>query len=94
MDYWGLSYRQAWEYLIYQYPESSVDVQFETPPGEYNLAWFTASELKKLHFVDYLSCRYFVTNYRFHPVYSHTEKIFTIKVDGLEIMTIFTVSHE
>ncbi len=89
MDYWGLSYRYAWEYLIYELQEDPVIVQYETPPGLYNLAWFTEEELKKLTFTDYLSCKYFVTNYRFHPVYDYTEKVYSLTVDGLEIMTIF-----
>lgn len=93
MDYWGLSYRQAWDYLIYQFPVSPLYVQFETPPGEYNLAWFTKEELQKVHLTDYLSCQYFLTNYRFHPVYDYTEKIFSIHVDDLEIMTIFTTNQ-
>jgi len=90
MDYWGLSYRNAWEFLLYELNEPPpIPVQYETPPGLYNLAWFTDKELKKLQFTDYLSCKYFVTNYRFHPVYDYTDKIYSLTVDGLEIMTIF-----
>lgn len=90
MDYWGLSYRQAWEYFFRHLPADKVDVEWQNNPGEYNLYWFGAEQRRHIRHVNYLQCQYFLTNYRWYPEYEgYREKFYSLKVDGIEIMTIF-----
>jgi len=90
MDYWGLSYRQAWEYLFTHMPAGQVAVEWQNNAGEFNLLWFGERDLRNIRHVDYLTCEYFLTNYRWYPEYpNYTKKFYSLKVDGMEIMTIF-----
>lgn len=90
MDYWGLSYRKAWEYLLDIHQNESIDVEWQNNPGLFNLLWFNDDQISSINHSDYLSCEYFITNYRWYPTYdNYNDKIYSLMVDGMEIMTIF-----
>lgn len=92
MDYWGLSYKQAWRYLLGEQDEIArvKDVEWQNNPGLFNLVWFTQDELNSINHARYDDCHYFITNYRWYPEYtSFKEKYYSVIVDGMEIMTIY-----
>lgn len=91
MDYWGLSYREGWEYIAKTDHSDTIDIMWQTPAGMYSLDMLKPEDKKRLHPVNYLDCKYFVTHYRYYPTYppEYKDKYYSVVVDGLEILTVF-----
>jgi hypothetical protein len=89
LDYWGLSYRQAFDYLL-NHEAGTLKVEWQNSPGAFNYDLYDAEIRKRLIHVPYDSCEYFLTNHRFHTSYPEfQQKIDSIKVGAAEIMTIY-----
>jgi hypothetical protein len=64
-DYWGLSYRQALEYLLQYDSRDSIPVVATNFPGEFNSLILKPEQRNRLYFVEYTRAEYWLTNYRF-----------------------------
>ncbi|MBA3649444.1 MAG: glycosyltransferase family 39 protein [Chitinophagales bacterium] len=88
LDYWGLSYREALEYLVQHDKSREIKACWQNAPGYYNLSWLSPAERSRIHELPYDSCKYFLTNYRLHPdQYAHPGW-YTVKVNNLNILTV------
>jgi hypothetical protein len=100
LDYWGVSYRQALEYILANDSADTVALFAANRPGHANARILPASERKRLLYEDdSAKATYFVSNYRGHPrEYECGEEFFSIKVGGARIMVVCTPgprsSHE
>ncbi|HYV91114.1 MAG TPA: hypothetical protein VE978_05000 [Chitinophagales bacterium] len=88
LDYWGLSYRQALEYLVQNAKEESIKVCWHNSPGYYNLAWLPARERNRIHEVHFDSADYFLTNFRFYPEQYTDTAWHTVRVNNFTILAI------
>lgn len=92
LDYWGTSYKQAYEYLLANDASEEIKVAVENEPGHYNLNLLLAEQARRIHLTDTSEATYFITNYRWHPQ-NYTEfknkEWHAIKVEGNSINTIF-----
>jgi hypothetical protein len=92
MDYWGLSYKQALDYILATDPSPEIPIMIENSPGKsyirYMLHPDTASRFKIVNTIG--EANYFVTNFRGHPDdYDFPDKYFSINVRGSEIMVVY-----
>ena len=99
MDYWGLSFKQSFEYLLAHDTSSHIRIAFRERPCEANarilfpgrkiectrIPWDTLTPNKKI-------ADYFITNYRMHPDDFENctgKEIHSIYVNNSRINTIF-----
>lgn len=92
LDYWGLSYKQALDYILANDPSPEIKVYLENSPGKSYIRLMLPSEIaRRFKIVDYPErATYYVSNYRGHPQdYPFPEKYYSIMVRGAEIMVVF-----
>ncbi|MEO6447341.1 MAG: glycosyltransferase family 39 protein [Gemmatimonadaceae bacterium] len=91
LDYWGLSYRRALEYIVSSDRSSTIRVQAANYPGIVNSLMLPAHERARIRFVSADSpADYFVTNYRFHPEpYPLPDEVFSVRVGNASIASVF-----
>lgn len=65
MDYWGLSYRQAFEWLVREYPEGELTVSVANAPGFYNHWMLPRVERERITFVEFGKADFFISNFRY-----------------------------
>ena len=91
LDYWGLSYRTALEFIVRTDPAPRIRLFVTTFPGRANIAMLLPRDRARLALVrtpeeaDYL-----VTHYRFHPEpYPFPWEVFNIRVGNASIISVF-----
>jgi hypothetical protein len=93
-DYWGLSYRNALEFLVKYVPEGNINVNWKVDPCEWNLIWLSDHDQERIHIVrEQGEFDYYITNYRSErPVDASDKKIYEIKVQGITIMAVYKMN--
>lgn len=91
LDYWGVSYRQALEYIVKNDARNPLRICAANPPALYNTALLKPHERERLVFVrDPHEADYFVTNYRGHKgKYPYAHEPYAITVNGIKILSVF-----
>jgi hypothetical protein len=93
LDYWGTSYKQALEYILYKDKSQVLYIKVANLAGEHNLFILKSSDQNRIRFVDQDDqADYFITDYRWHPYdykYPKEKKIFFIRVQNSEICTVW-----
>jgi hypothetical protein len=91
MDYWGLSYKQAFEYILKNDPSARINVGIAYDYGTINHAILKREDRERIVFTTAGDAKYFITNYRWHPKdYYPESKIFhSFKVLDNSINTIY-----
>jgi len=90
LDYWGLSYRKALEYLLSIDNGSRIVLYVANYPGIANTYLLPQSARKRLVFTDNpAQARYFITNFRWHPDDYPFPEIFTIQVSDVKILSLY-----
>ena len=90
MDYWGLSYRKALEYILAHDQDAQIKVFVANSPGISSAYILPKEERARLVFVKQpQEAGYFVSNYRWHKEeYPLPNKVFAVEVDGANIMVV------
>ena len=90
LDYWGLSYRKALEYILKNDSDRLVRVYVANQPGRENARILPAADRRRLVYVDDPDeAEYFLSNYRWHKdEYRFGEEYYSITIDGAKIMTV------
>ncbi len=90
-DYWGLSYRNALEFLVRYDQSNHINVRWKVDPCEWNLAWLNDDDRSRFHqSQSFTDCDYYITNYRTNkPRDASDYKIYDLKVQGITIMAIY-----
>lgn len=93
LDYWGLSYRQALEYIVKNDPAEVIRVCSFSRPGEINAGILPVKDRQRLVFIDDAnSAKYYVTDFRWGRVEFRPEEIlYRVQVDGATVMTVINV---
>jgi len=91
MDYWGLSYRAALEYILDHDAAEVITLGVLNYPGYLNAKILKPEQRERLRFTSRLAdADYFVSNYRGHnQEYPFRSEFFSISVDGLKIMVVY-----
>src|SRR5688572_13184496 len=89
-DYWGLSYRKGLEYILNTDSRPEIKISVNATAGLKAIDILKPEDRKRLKYVLEKEADYFLTEYRWHPkVYSYPNEIYSIKADGLKIMSVF-----
>lgn len=91
LDYWGLSYRQALEYIVRTDKSPAIKIYAANWPGELNAFLLPPADRKRLEFVrDFRGAKYFISNYREHKEeYPFENEIFAVKFRDAKIMVVY-----
>ena len=93
MDYWGLSYKQLFEYLAQKDKSDEVKVYVMNLPGFFNLSTLPPMERKRFKFVDKdQHPDYVLTNHRWHPTeYSEYKdmKFFSVRTENSTVASLY-----
>jgi len=93
LDYWGLSYRKALEYILDNDPRPKVKIFPANIPGYFNSLILPRKDRKRLAYVGAVSrADYFLTNYRWHPGdYDYPDECYSIQIGNAKIQSVFRV---
>ncbi len=88
---WGNSDKQALEYILKTDKSSSIKVKFNIiDPGHINFYFLPKADRKRLVFADTKTTpKYFIVQYRYPQDWPYKEEIYSIKVEGLKILSIY-----
>jgi len=91
LDYWGLSYRKALEYIIKTDKRPLIHIKVDTYPGKLNAVLLPYNDRNRIVFEDEItSADYFIGNYRWMKnEYPYKNEIYSLSVDGAKIMVCF-----
>ena len=91
LDYWGLSYRRALEYILENDTDDIIKVCVANPVGRRNACILPRDSRSRFVFVNNPSkAKYFLSNYRWYKKeYSYVEEYYSIKIDGAKIMVVY-----
>jgi len=90
MDYWGLSYRRAFEKLLSEDPSDPIKVSVPNEAGTLAVQMLSPEDRARVQFTWTDQADYFLGNYRWHKEeYEYKNKIFSIDVDGTPILSVY-----
>ncbi|MFA5275402.1 MAG: hypothetical protein WC417_00710 [Candidatus Omnitrophota bacterium] len=91
LDYWGLSYRKALEYILATDKNKEIKICVANHPGIFNSFILPREERNRLvYVVEPEKAKYFLSNYRWHPEeYAFGNEYYSIKVGNAKIMTVY-----
>ncbi len=91
LDYWGLSYRKALEFLVKSDHHPEIHVKVDTYPGKLNAVLLPIVERKRIIFEDDIkNADYFIGNYRWMKnEYPYTNEIYCLSVDRAKVMVCY-----
>ncbi|MFI5135226.1 MAG: ArnT family glycosyltransferase [Chitinophagales bacterium] len=92
-DYWGISYRNALEYLAASDKSSEIKLCWTMAPCESNLIWLNDEDVSRIHWTNFKDCDYFVTIFKSHsPFKIPGEKIYEVNVQGTAIVDLYKMN--
>jgi hypothetical protein len=93
LDYWGLSFRQAFEHIL----NNDLQEQINIFAGVWkiNAEILPERDKKRVIFTDVPDkADYFVSNYRDHKnSYPYENEFYSIKIDGAKIMVVYKLHN-
>jgi hypothetical protein len=89
LDYWGLSNKEALEYILKNDDRSLIKIYDDNNIAIKSSYLFNEIDKKRLAFVNMNEADYFLTQYRWHKEDYNYPEYYSIKVDGIKIMTIY-----
>lgn len=95
LDYWGLSYRKALEYVLKNDKSKIIKVCVANKPGKNNAYILPYEDRKRLVYVKNLDkAKYFLSNYRRHRgEYSYKKEYFSIKIGEAKFMVVYKLKE-
>jgi len=93
LDYWGLSYKAALEYILKNDEDKIIKIYTTTSPGKpiYSALILKPEEKNRLDYVENPDeAKYFLSNYRLHKnEFPYSNEYYSIKVGGAKIMVVY-----
>ena len=97
LDYWGLSYRQGFEYILENDTDKLINVSSANFPGYLNMTILKREDRERLRHVDLREAKYYLSNYRGFREYNKSRRkeypyryeLWSLKVGGEKIMGVY-----
>ncbi|MBA7473556.1 hypothetical protein ES707_08896 [subsurface metagenome] len=95
LDYWGLSYRKALEYVLKNDKSKIIKVFVANRPGKNNTYILPYEDRKRLVYVKNLDkAKYFLSNYKYHKgEYPYKKEYFSIKIGEAKFMVVYKLKE-
>jgi len=91
LDYWGLVYKQLYDYIADSDEREQIIIYVDTFPGETNLK-VSKTPQKFILSESVVNSDYFLTNFRSGVVLEESKKVYKVAVDGVEIGAVYKVN--
>jgi hypothetical protein len=93
LDYYGVSSKQALDYILKNDPSVKLNIYAEQYPQQLNAQYLPAEQRNRIKFSEMEYADYFITQYRFHrQPYDFRNEIFSAKVGNATILSVFKLS--
>jgi hypothetical protein len=93
MDYWGASYKQAFEYMLDNDKSCKINVAIAQTCGYDNAMILKKDNRERIIFVDKTEdAGYFISDYRSHPNdydYNASKKVFNVKILNSDVISVW-----
>jgi len=95
LDYWGLSYRKALEYILKNDKSRRIPIAVADLSGKFNILILPSEDRRRVVFVPVDKAKYFLTNDMQSPYPSDSyrenygHEYYSIRVDGMKIMVVY-----
>ena len=91
LDYWGLSYRKALEYIVRTDSSPKIRIFTTTYPGRLNVAMLPGRDRARVDLVySDAEAEYVMTNFRYHPRdYPYPHEVFSVQVGNASIASVY-----
>ena len=92
LDYWGLSYKQAIDYILAHETVNPIVVVVATLPGKlYRDTALSVEQRERLYLtIDSGEAKYFISNFRWHPEnYPYPNEFYSVDVRGTKIIAVY-----
>ena len=101
LDYWGTSFKEAYEYILKTDDRKHVVVYYNIPPGLFTLDILRPEDRERITFLQKGTDNpdYFVSNYRVHPEdYTfqgnfNVKEVFNIKAYNSRIISVWKITN-
>jgi len=95
LDYWGLSYRKALEYILKNDTSQFIKVYVANDPEEINPCILTPNDRERIKYVEEPEdAKYFLSNYRWHKGdYPYRNEFYSIKINREKIMVVYKLKE-
>lgn len=91
LDYWGLSYRQALEFIIANDSSEFINIKVDESPGVINSMMLPLKDRKKIRYVENMEdAKYYATFFRWDTKdYLGEKEIYSVDVNNEKIMAVY-----
>lgn len=92
LDYWGVSYRQGFEWLLDHDTSDLITVGVTGSPGWENVNILTQEQRRRLTLHKTFDTKYVLDNFRWHSYnrsFPDETKIHSVTVSGMEVLGIY-----
>ena len=90
LDYWGLSYRRALEYILRNDKNKVIKIYVTNRPGKVNANILTPKDRERLIYVKNPNeAKYFLSNFRGHKEDYPYKEYYSIKINEAKIMAVY-----
>ncbi len=91
IDYWGLSYRQALEYILLNDSSKIINIYVLNFPGELNRKILIKNSRQRIKYVKNISeADYFINDYRFYKdEFAPGSTFYSLSIDNISIIDVF-----
>lgn len=93
LDYYGVSSKQALEYILKTDPSVKLNICAEQYPQRLNIMYLPVEQRNRIKLSELEYADYFICQYRFHrDDYGFKNEVFSAKVGNATIMSVFKLS--
>jgi hypothetical protein len=93
LDYYGVSSKQALEYILKKDPSVKLNICAEQYPQRLNIMYLPKEERNRINLTDLEYADYFICQYRFHRNdYELENEVFSATVGNASVMSVFKLS--
>ncbi len=94
LDYWGLSYRKALEYILKNDKSAIIKIYVANLPGKNNAGILPLNDRNRLVYVENPDeAKYFLSNYRMHKEnYPYKDEYYSLKIGEIKYMVVYKLT--
>ena len=94
LDYWGLSYRKALEYILKNDKSAIIKIYVANLPGKNNAGILPLNDRNRLVYVENPDeAGYFLSNYRMHKeAYPYKDEYYSLKIGETRYMVVYKLT--
>jgi len=92
MDYWGLSFRKGFEYVLENDTRPTIRIHPTSSPGWSTVFVLPPEQRSRVQLVDVAEAEYVIDNFRDHdyaPSFPSDKEVYAVMVNGLKVLGVY-----